>query len=232
MAGVAVAIEVLAVRDGDVIAEQFKRFVEYLGHARQIALAEEIRCIHDDSKTRRAHLVNQSPSLLRRIDDVVHLRFEGDDDTGRFGNRQHLFQRIAQHPPGFFRPVVRVLAPHAVGIAGPGARRDHRSAHRAAGGCQQFQFLDRLNALRLVDGDHVGRTAHRGDRHAALIRLLANRQRFRELVCQRPVHVHRPRVELKMTDVMSENRIERFLQGGSLEVTRHNSYLHVVSFVY
>ena len=173
VARVAIVVEVLGVRQDDILAHQGKRLVEDLAHPGQFAGMEQVRRIDRDLQGWRRNLVQKSPRFSR-IHNVVHLGFKGQDHARLSGDLRCLAYAGGHVTPRLGRVVVRVAAPHAAAVTRAGAHVNLRGAQLRAGLRENPQPPQACPALFGVGVTHIEGALHGRNRDPTGGRLATN----------------------------------------------------------
>src|SRR6185312_7061726 len=117
-------------------AKQLERFAQCVP-LRQISLAcKNIRCVKNNAQSRRANFIQQFFRFPCVAHHVARLRFHRQLHVKRLYDPKGKADTLYHFIPSCRRGIIRVIAPHVVGIACPGAQRNHRRGQGLASSSQ------------------------------------------------------------------------------------------------
>lgn len=164
MPGVAVAVEILGMRQRNVLTHERERLFDDLLHAGQGSGGEYVRGIHGDFQVRRAYLIHELAGLAGGIDDVVDFRLKGEDGLGLANDFGRVANAGGHVAPGLRGAILGMPAPHALLVAGAGANVNRHAGESLGEDAEAAQTLPAVFGIRMT---HVESTLDAGDGEAA-----------------------------------------------------------------
>ena len=135
---------------------------------------EDVRAVHTNFQIGRLHLIKEPSCFLGRIDHVRDFRFKRKHHLVFLGDRQCLLHRFNEIAPRFWCIVIRVCAPHTVGVPRASTDRNHGCPHRSTLLRDRTQHLQSGVPFLNIGIDHIVGAPKCRDRDLSVVYLLAN----------------------------------------------------------